>query len=625
MTRLFRAEIKLKSGMLAAAMVLAACVAVALPGIAAAEQQNSIFTKNKQKQTTQVGATQGGKAVTSTEVMAGNAVTPFLSANSPAAMETALQRYQSIAAAGGWPQVGAVGKLKKGAESNGVAILNKRLFIEGYLRKEATEGEFAARITTATEEAVKRFQRNNGLAVTGAVDTATQKALNVPVARRIAAIKANIPRLAEYSKDLGDRYLVVNVPAMQIEAVSGGKVFSRHNAIVGRPSRPTPVVQAALATVKFNPYWNAPASIVEKDIIPRMISGGPSQVLNEMNITVFKGVGGPEIDPDDVDWRRAVADDYHFRQQPGGGNAMKTAKIEFPSPFGIYLHDTPEPHLFKQGNRFLSSGCVRVDRVEVLLDWILRGQDGINQARIAELAGSQERLDVALLEPPQLRVAYLTAWPTDGGVVAFRNDVYNLDGSGFITGQPFDVADTTGERFTLKPIPRSASSVDADEFQGFSLFRFSSSKNLENIADKKVKTASTVQSNGTSSQTKSTGKSFFKSSKAQSKAKNEALKELASARKKVTGKTAKTKVAAKAGKPAAGKSTVKTGKPDDKKAKPATAKKAATSKDAKKPAVECKAGKDGKLPEACKAAAKPKAKPAKPAEEVKKPEEVAVN
>ncbi len=627
MTQLHGATSKLKSGMWAAVMVLALCVTTVLPGPAEAEQQNSIFDKNKQKQTTKVTATQGGKAVTSTEVIAGNAVSPFLAPNSAAAMETALLRYQAISAAGGWPQVGAIGKAKKGAESKGIAILNKRLFIEGYLRKEATEGEFAARFTTATEEAVKRFQRNNGLAVTGVIDTATQKALNVPVSRRIATIKANIPRLAEYTKDLGDRYLVVNVPAMQIEAVNGGKVFSRHNAIVGRPSRPTPVVQTALATVKFNPYWNAPASIIEKDIIPRMISGGPSQVLNEMNITVFEGVGGPEVDPDEVDWRRAVADDYHFRQEPGGANAMKTAKIEFPSPFGIYLHDTPEPHLFKQGNRFLSSGCVRVDRVEVLLNWILRGQDGIDQARIAELAGSQERLDVALTDPPQLRVAYLTAWPTDGGVVAFRNDVYNLDGSGFVVGQPFDVADSTGARFTLKPIPRSPSSVDADEFQGFSLFRFSSSKNSED-SDKKVKTASTIKTTGNSSKTKSTGKSFFMSSKDQSKAKNETLKELASARKKVTGKATKTKVAAKAtktGKPAAGKSTAKTAKPDDKKAKPATAKKAATTTNAKKPAAECKTGKDGKLPEGCKAAAKPKVKPAKPVEEANKPEEVAVN
>lgn len=601
-------------------------IAIAAVGVSTspvlAEQQNSIFGNRPkaQKQTTQAKATQGGKAVTETEIVASTATSPFLLASSPAAMDEALQKYQAIAAAGGWPQVGALGKLKKGAESKGVATLNKRLFIEGYLRKEATEGEFASRFTTATEDAVKRFQRNHGLAVTGAVDTATQKALNVPVERRIATIKANIPRFAEYAKDLGDRYMVVNVPAMQIEAVNGGKVSSRHNAIVGRPSRPTPVVQTALSTVKFNPYWNAPASIVEKDIIPRMISGGPSRVLNEMNITVFKGVGGPEVDPDTVNWRRAVADDYHFRQEPGGENAMKTAKIEFPSPFGIYLHDTPEPHLFKQGNRFLSSGCVRVDRVEVLLNWILQGQDGIDEGRIAGLAESQERLDVKLATPPQLRVAYLTAWPA-GGVVAFRNDVYNLDKSGFVVGQPFDVADTSGPRFTLKPIPREPSAVDADEFTGFSFFRFTPSKNQDGMNDKKKSSAFTTTSTTRKTATgKSTGKPMFMSSKDQAKAKKIAEKEQAAAKKKLAAKTTKTKVAAKTEKSGTKKPAAKSTKPVDKKAKPAAAKESTT---AKKPAAECKADKNGKLPDGCKAAAKPKAKPAKPVEETKKPDEVA--
>ena len=112
-----------------------------------------------------------------------------------------------------------------------------------------------------------------------------------------------------------------------------------------------------------------------------------------MNIKVFQGVGGPEVDPDNVNWRRVRIDDYHFRQEPGGDNAMATAKIEFNSPFGIYLHDTPEPYLFATGNRFYSSGCVRVDKVAILIEWILQGQDGINDARIAQLAETKERLD----------------------------------------------------------------------------------------------------------------------------------------------------------------------------------------------------------------------------------------
>ena len=63
----------------------------------------------------------------------------------------------------------------------------------------------------------------------------------------------------------------------------------------------------------------------------------------------------------------------------------------------------------------------------LLIDWILRGQDGIGNSRISELAKTQERLDVNIVDPPQLRVAYLTAWPTADGVAAFRSDIYEMD------------------------------------------------------------------------------------------------------------------------------------------------------------------------------------------------------
>ena len=126
------------------------------------------------------------------------------------------------------------GRIKKGSKGKQVAILNQRLYVEGYLRVEATQGEFQQVFTSATEDALKRFQVNHGLAPTGVIDGVTLQALNVPAEHRLATIRANIPRLAEYSKDLGPRYIVVNVPAQQIETVSDGKVYSLHNAIVGR-------------------------------------------------------------------------------------------------------------------------------------------------------------------------------------------------------------------------------------------------------------------------------------------------------------------------------------------------------------------------------------------------------
>jgi peptidoglycan hydrolase-like protein with peptidoglycan-binding domain len=412
----------------------------------------------------------GGKATTETEVVIEKNVAPMLSVTGAEELRQAANRYRAIIAEGGFPKVPKA-NLKKGAKGKNVIVLNRRLFVEGYVRAEATEGEFASIYTSATEDGVRRFQQNMGLSATGRFDAVTADLMNIPAQRRLAAIEANIPRLETYAQNLGERYIIVNIPAQQIETVNGGRVFSKHNAIVGRPERPSPVVMAALSDVNFNPYWNAPVSIVEKDLIPKMQGG--NDILREMNIRVFKGFGGPEVDPDTINWRTAIPDDYHFRQEPGEHNAMATAKINFPSPFGVYMHDTPEKQLFNSNNRFFSSGCVRVQNMPLMVNWVLNGQDGIGEAEIATLGETLERKDVKLIEPPQVRYAYLTAWPTTGGTVAFRNDIYELDGTGFVTGQPMPVGELSpdGQRFVLKPLPRLVASVE-DDTGGGGLFGF---------------------------------------------------------------------------------------------------------------------------------------------------------
>ena len=527
-----------------------------------------------------------GKATTETEVFTSQIVEPMLTTGGVAALQAAENKYAAIANSGGWPQVPR-GAYKKGSDGKGVAALNQRLFIEGYVRPEAAEGEFASIFTTATQDGLMRFQRNQGLAATGQVDGPTLQALNVSAAERVSTIRANIPRIAEYSKDLGDRYIVVNIPAQQIETVNGNKVFSRHNAIVGRPLRPTPVVMTALSDINFNPYWNAPPSIIERDIVPK-IMGGNASILQKMNIKVFEGVGGPEVNPRKINWRRAVVDNYHFRQEPGGDNAMASAKINFSSPFGIYLHDTPEKQLFESGNRFFSSGCVRVQKVPILLNWILNGQDGIDANRIDDLARSLERLDVKLVSPPQLRVAYLTAWPTSDGIVAFRGDVYQLDGTGFVVGQPLPVGEKsdTGQRFVLKPVPRQPAAIDEAEADGFFWFGRRSGGKYESaderhpkLADKKTRTASL----------------FSRSSDDTQAAKKKPVKKVAETSKKKKATVADAKK----------KSTTAVASASPKKiVKPESA-------SAKKSEGICKPDKDGKMPKDCKVAviAKPKAKP----------------
>ncbi|MGE0008775.1 MAG: L,D-transpeptidase family protein [Parvibaculaceae bacterium] len=111
-------------------------------------------------------------------------------------------------------------------------------------------------------------------------------------------------------------------------------------------------------------------------------------------------------------------------------------KINFPNRYAVYLHDTPTRELFGRNARYLSSGCIRVDRVDVLVDWILSGQDGFDANMIETIAATGRRLDKPVRNGPDLRIMYLTAWATEDGRIHFRPDVYRLDHTGFVTGQP---------------------------------------------------------------------------------------------------------------------------------------------------------------------------------------------
>src|SRR5512145_3106432 len=146
----------------------------------------------------------------------------------------ALSRYLVIDGRGGWPQIPAGKPLKKGDHGERVATLRKRLQVEGYLPSSFTR--FAggdSRFDSRLANAVARFQERHGLAVDGGVGPATLTALNVPVERRILQIQANLERYRWLPRDLGERYLVVNIPAFRLDAFEKGERVLSMAVVVG--------------------------------------------------------------------------------------------------------------------------------------------------------------------------------------------------------------------------------------------------------------------------------------------------------------------------------------------------------------------------------------------------------
>ena len=374
-----------------------------------------------------------GKLATRTEVIVDRQESAMITLGSATALEGAIQLYEEIVAGGGWPLVEG-GKFEKGKKNAKVVILRQRLVIEGYLPFEDLSIEQPEMLDANIVKALRVFQTNHGIAASGKIDDRTRAELNITAQARLYTLRENLPRLTAYLEDLGLRNILVNIPSAQLETVEFGKVYSRHNVVAGKLERPTPSLKSTVSDIVFNPYWNAPASIVERDLVPKYLKD-PSY-FEKMHMRIFDGTDGPEVDPSTVDWENTPPDRFVFRQDPGDDNALATMKINFPNKFMVYMHDTPHRENFASMARYESSGCVRVDQVSKVVDWILQGQDGIDATQIEMITASQENSETKVLNPPDVRFMYLTAWATEDGRVNFRPDIYRLDGTGFILGQP---------------------------------------------------------------------------------------------------------------------------------------------------------------------------------------------
>lgn len=351
--------------------------------------------------------------------------TPLLSAQTVAATQQAIETYRQLAASGGWGFVPQGRRLKVGSRGNSVIALRKRLMVTGDLGPQTTLSPIFDSYVAA---GVRRFQARHGISQTGVVSRQTFRALNVPVGVRLRELELNIVRLRKYSGDLGERYVALNIPAAAVETVEGGRVSTHHIAGVGKIDRQSPVMQAKVYGVNFNPFWTVPASIIRKDLIPKMQKDPDYLTENKIRIFTWKG---QELQPSEINWNSMEATKYKFRQDPGGEiNSLGFVRINIANKHGVYMHDTPSKGIFGDDYRFVSSGCVRVQNVRDFVAWLLKNHDGAwNRDKIDEAIRSGERIDVRLKPHIPVYWAYLTAWAGDG-VIQFREDIYRRDKAG---------------------------------------------------------------------------------------------------------------------------------------------------------------------------------------------------
>ncbi|WP_303902262.1 L,D-transpeptidase family protein [Thiohalomonas denitrificans] len=380
------------------------------------------------------------------ELLDGQSVATVLDGLAPQAagyrhLRRALLDYRAVARMGGFHYLlpGATPNLKRGDRQPRVLTLRRRLAQSGDLSpaQHPDPGYFDGQV----EAGVRRFQVRHGLQVDGRVGPETRAALNVPVEERLAQIRASLERWRWMPRTEAQRSVVVNVAGFRLSFYEADREQLSMRIIVGRAEEEweTPAFTSSIRYLVLNPGWVVPEAIARDELLPRMLSD-PAYFVRQ-GIQAFKEGRPVELTRDDVlavlRLDREEPFPYVLEQEPGSRNALGQIKLVLPNRFAIYLHDTPDRHLFARRDRALSHGCIRLEKPFLLAGALL--DDTWGSGRLLEAAETGAWKKIILPEPVPVYFVYQTTWVDSEGRVQFRDDIYGRNRKliAALQGEPF--------------------------------------------------------------------------------------------------------------------------------------------------------------------------------------------
>jgi L,D-transpeptidase YcbB len=349
-------------------------------------------------------------------------------------LETALSKYREIERMGGWPIVADAAGLRPGMRDPRVADLKHRLAVTGDYEggdDHIETGGSADVYGQALISAVQRFQARHGLEATGWIDAETAEELKVPVQWRIAQLALNLARARRVPRELGLRYIHVNIPDAHLKVVESSRTLHTARVVLGEIAHATPELTSTITHIELNPWWNAPTSIVKRILIPKFKTEPGYIGENDYLLLTRAGDNKSAVDPEKIDWEKITVANFRWavRQKPGPRNVLGRVIFWFPSKHNVFIHDTAAPELFEDDVRYFSSGCIRVDSAVYMAMLLLRTQDegSWTEEKINEIVATNEPYRIVFKEPVKVHITYFTAWTDMKGRVQFRKDIYKRD------------------------------------------------------------------------------------------------------------------------------------------------------------------------------------------------------
>jgi L,D-transpeptidase YcbB len=218
--------------------------------------------------------------------------------------------------------------------------------------------------------------------------------------QKVNKIRLNMDRWRWLPRDLGQKYIIVNVPAFYATLVENGVTRWKQRAVAGAIKTPTPQISALATGVILNPWWEVPKSI-------------EPEVRGKAGYVAVKGKDGKV---------------QRWRQPPGPSNALGQMKFVMPNDQAIYLHDTNARSRFNGQVRALSHGCVRTQNIHDLAAELGSDDGGEwNREKIDQVLAEKKTVEAKFVMPVPVHIVYFSAAALlDGSIVSY-SDLYKRD------------------------------------------------------------------------------------------------------------------------------------------------------------------------------------------------------
>lgn len=322
--------------------------------------------------------------------------------------------------------------IKPGGEYSGAAALRLLLTAEGDLSGDATAGTGTS-LDPQLVEGLQHYQKRHGLIADGVLGKQTFVALTTPFSQRVRQIELTLERW-RWLPRLQSPMIVVNIPQFRLFAFNSNDDreanLLRMDVIVGQAfvHTQTPVFLADMKYLVFRPYWDVPANIVEREILPE-ISRNPDYLQhNQFELVRGQADDSPIVPatPDNI--AQLAAGSLRLRQRPGANNALGEVKFMLPNSYNVYLHSTPAKKLFAASHRAFSHGCIRVSDPEGLAEYVLHyASDAWTREGIEAAMQGKDSQRVYLRMPIPVMIVYGTVMANEAGQVQFFSDIYGYD------------------------------------------------------------------------------------------------------------------------------------------------------------------------------------------------------